>query len=114
LYSHVNIIALNILLQNVEISVDPLIMPQQISLTLALWQMQPHAVQLALPMPTANFGFSTQKPMLYQLKPNFASSSGTWVSVIPCQLGQQFRVQKAVPSSLQTPNRPSFLIWSLP
>ena len=79
---------------------------------LALWQMQPHAVQFALPMPTLNFGFSTRKPMLYQLKPNFASSNGTQVSVIPCQLGQQYPVQKAVPSLLQTTNWPSLLNWN--
>ena len=32
---------------------------------LALWQMQPHAVQFALPMPTLNFGFSTCRETFY-------------------------------------------------
>ena len=30
---------------------------------LALWQMQPHAVQFALPMPTLNFKISIRKPV---------------------------------------------------
>ena len=48
------------LLQNVEILVDPLIMLQQTTLKLVLWETPVNVAQLVLPMWTVNFGFSSQ------------------------------------------------------
>ena len=48
------------LLQNVESLVDPLIMLQQTTLKLVLWETPVNVAQLVLPMWTVNFGFSSQ------------------------------------------------------
>ena len=62
---------------------------------LALLQMQPHAVQFALPMPTLNFGFSTCRETFY------ISSSQTLLPqmelrfhLFPARWGNNFRCKR--------------------
>ena len=69
------------LLQNVEILVDPLIMLQQTTLKLVLWETPVNVAQLVLPMWTVNFGFSSQTLLKWSLhtqrKSICAFSNGT-------------------------------------